>query len=218
VAKKWDAAVELMCVAEGGKCPGEQALISHAEEKATETTKSEYDGGIQDDTETKESFSAEVARSLDELVKCGCSGGHSTFYGTPDSLITSLQRRSTYSMVVLGDLFLDKGEATRVRLKSELKGLFSDRLSVPVVEDTELHQQFTFGIKQITTLVLSVAAALALFLGVFSYQRELLNFLTGEEFKHLRAVAVVVIAVLTPLFAFTYGTFTRQLLKLFRLD
>jgi hypothetical protein len=194
--------------------------VAHKDEPSeTQTGKDgEYTGGIQADAETTPKLSTDIARSLDELVKCGCSGGSSAFYGKPEALLSALQRRSTYSMVVLGNLFLDKRATVQTRMKSELKSLFGDRLTVPVVDDTELHQHFTFGIKHLITMLVALAAAVAIFVSVFLHQEFVVNFLSGEEYKHLRGVAIVAIALLVPLFAFSYGTFTRQLLRLLRLD
>ncbi len=220
VAKKWDAAVELMCVAAEGKCPGEEAYVAHKDEPSEVRTdkNGEYTGGIQDDTETTPKFSTDIARSLDELVKCGCSGGSSAFYGKPEALLSALQRRSTYSMVVLGNLYIDKSPSVRTRMKSELKSLFGDRLTVPVVDDTELQQHFTFGIKHLITMLVSLAVAAAIFVSIFLNQEHVVNFLSGEEFKHLRWLALIGVVLLVPLFAVSYGTFTRQLLRLLRLD
>ncbi|UCD16333.1 MAG: cytidylate kinase-like family protein [Candidatus Zixiibacteriota bacterium] len=220
VARKWDAAVELMSMAGGEGYDGEAKYIAEQapRDSATADKDDAYDGGIKDDAPPVESVDQNIARCLDELMKHGCSGGSSIFYGKPDALLSALQRRTSYSMIVLGDLFLDKGASIRIRLRREMKSLLADNLTVPVIEETEIHEKLEFGWKQILKLAIFLVIATAIFAGCFIYEGPLISFLTGEEYKHLRILAVLFVVGLTPLFAYTYGSFARQILRLFNID
>lgn len=220
VAQKWDAAVELMSLAGGEGRIGDNDYIDDraSPEASMNDREHEYDGGIKEDTQAVEKIDQNIARCLDELQKQGCSGGSSTFYGNADALISALQRRTSYSMVVLGDLFLKKDPSVRTRLKREMKSLLADNLTVPVVEDTELHQKLEFGWKQMVKTVAYILIAVAIFGSIFRYDEQMIRFLAAEEYKHLRILAVIFVTVLTPLFAVAYGSFVGQILKLFKID
>ncbi|MEW5994920.1 MAG: cytidylate kinase-like family protein, partial [Candidatus Zixiibacteriota bacterium] len=217
VAKKWDAAVELMRFALGGVRVGQAEVpADQVQPGPVETsTEKEYDGGIEEDVEGEKPVDEELSRCLDELRKQGCSGGSSAFRGDGKALLTRLQRTS-YSMVVLGDLFKDKPAPTRTRLKGELKNFLADNTDIPVIDTTELQEQFRFGLKQFVRLALALVIAFVIFAGLFTHQKEVISFLSAEEYRHLRILAVLFVVLLTPLFAYSYGTFARQLLKLFR--
>jgi len=220
VAQKWDAAVELMSLVghkeydEEGKYIASQSVTDSARVGGDD----EFDGGIRDDTKPVEKVDQDIARCLDELIRQGCSGGNSTFYGKPDTLVSALQRMKSYSMIVLGDLFIDKDASIRKRLRREVKSLLSDNLAVPVVEEVELHQKLEFGKKQILKFVISFVIAAIIFGAIFHYEEQLINFLAGDEYKHLRILAVLFVACLVPLFAYSYGSFTRQILRFLKID
>jgi hypothetical protein len=176
----------------------------------------EYNGGIEEDTDTALPVDQELSRCLDELRRHGCSGGSSAFCGDAKALLTRVGR-TNYSMIVLGEMFTDKTEATRIRLRDELKNFLSDNTEIPVVDTNELKEQFRFGPKQIIRLVFALAVAVALFVALFTHQDQVTSFLAAEEYHHLRWLAVVLVVVVVPVFALSFGTFTRELLKLFRL-
>ena len=220
VAKKWDAAVELMSLPSGMGLysSSDSALEGYQPEHLEAAANNKETGGIEDDTASVAKIDEGLSRCLDELRKQGCSGGSSNFYGDREKLLATLQRSTNYSMVVIGDILTGKEKATRTRLKAEMKNLLSENLSIPVVESSELEQQFKFGFKQTARLVATFAIALIAFLAVFTHQREVLNFLSGEQYRNLRILAVLFVVLITPLFAYNYGFSIRQILKLFRLD
>ncbi|UCE67247.1 MAG: cytidylate kinase family protein [Candidatus Zixiibacteriota bacterium] len=220
VAKKWDAAVELMSMTSSAapSAPEDSSPGDYRRAQHEIVTSGEENGGIEDDTAADVKIDEELSKCLDELRKRGCSGGSSNFYGDAENLLSTLQRRTNYSMVVIGDIYTNKGTATKTRLKAEMKNLLSDNLNIPIVETSELEEQFKFGYKQVFKLLITFALALAFFLAVFTYQREILIFLSGEKFHHLRILAVLFVLIITPLFAYNYGSSMRQILRLFRLD
>jgi hypothetical protein len=153
-----------------------------------------------------------------ELDKCRCSGGTSVFFGRLRALLPALQRRARYDMVVLGDLFIDKPEPVRVRLLSEAKTLFAENLSLPVVDGEELHTRYSFGWKDAVRLVVALIAAAVIFTLLFKYKSQLIGHLTQVDSTLRRVLAVLLAAALVPAFAYAYGTFTKKLLTLFRIE
>jgi len=121
-------------------------------------------------------------------------------------------------MVVIGEVFTEKEKAARTRIKTEMKNLLSDNLSIPVVESSELEQQLKFGFRHSLKLAFTFIFSLAVFLGIFTFQQEVLTFLSAEQYRGMRVLAVLLVVLLTPFFAYNYGSFIRQILKLLRLD
>ncbi len=220
VAKKWDAVVELMKIVDVAEHPENQLSPSNIvqESQRISTTSKEYNGGIEDDDISETKIDSEIAKYLDQLQNSGCPCGNSTFFGSFENLLHTLQRRTNYSMIILGNLFLGKQESVRKRLKAEMKSLFTDNLNLPVVEVEELQEQFKFGTKQILKLIAALAIAVIIFISVFSFQPEIINFLAGENYRSYRILAVLLIVVITPVYAYSFGTFSKQILKILRLE
>lgn len=220
VAKKWDAAVELMSMPSESAAPDyrDSAHDGYQPGMREEISRKEETGGIEDDSESIAQTDEDLSKCLDELRKQGCSGGSSTFYGDTEKLLSTLQRRTNYSMVVIGDVFSGKEKSARTRIKTEMKNLLSDNLNIPVVESSELEHQFKFGFKHTLKLALTFAVSLAVFLAIFIFQQEILSFLSAEQYRGMRVLAVLFVVLLTPIFAYNYGSFIRQILKLLRLD
>ena len=219
-AKKWDAAVELMSMSPnaGLSDPADPALQGYQPSEREAAVFRKENGGIEDDTAGDVKIDEGLSRSLDELRKRGCSGGSSKFYGDSEGLLSALQRKSGYSMVIIGDVFSSRGKDTQTRLKAEMKNLLGDNVKIPVVETSELQEQFRFGLGQVVRLLATLCIAAIAFLGVFTHQTEILNFLAAEQFHNLRILAVLFVVLLTPIFAYNFGSAMRQILKLFRLD
>ncbi|MBU0984617.1 MAG: cytidylate kinase-like family protein [candidate division Zixibacteria bacterium] len=154
---------------------------------------------------------------LSDLRQHHRSAGSALFCGDTRMLATRL-RRGGYSMVILGDLFLNRSESARQRMRDELKSLLVERTGVPVVDASELERRLSFGGRQAGRLVLSLLISAALFGAVFMNQERMLTFLTNDSSNLWRSAAVAFVALLTPVFAYAYGTFTGHLLELFNLD
>lgn len=219
VARKWDAAVEILRLASEDQKEKDEQFI-----KATPTTLSAreseaYDGGIEEDVEVKEpADKVGVLATLDALQKIDCCGGSSTLYGDKETLINTLGHRTNYNLVVIGDVFSSKSEAVRKRLTSELRSLLSESIKAPVVGEEELKAELKFNFKDVLKLAAFLLIALILFWEVFTHQEAALNFLAGESYRSWRIIAILGILLLIPTFAYTYGTSVRQILKFFRLD
>ena len=219
VARQWDAAVELMRFAQVGALLEPEDVMTESPEfrKPRFGSAQTYDGGIEDDVDVDKPVDEEFSRCLDKLRRHGCSGGSSTFCGNDKALLTRIGR-NRYSMIILGELFKDKSESTRIRLRDELKNYLSDNTDIPVIDTKELMERFKFGSKQIFHLLLSLAVAVVLFVLLFTHQKQVLDFLAGEEYQHLRVLAVALVVIVVPLFAVSFGTVTGQLLRLFRVE
>ncbi|MBD3168474.1 MAG: hypothetical protein GF307_03255 [candidate division Zixibacteria bacterium] len=220
LARKWDAVVELMKMVNVGDQSTQEELSPGIQPGSYKPrpASAEYNGGIEDDEVAESHLDSDTARYLDRLNNIGCEGGNSTFFGNVETLLHSLQRRTNYSMIILGNLFLSKQESVRKRQKAEMRSLFSDNLNIPVVDAEELQEQFKFGTKQIFKLIAALSVAAIIFAGVFTLQVPIINFLTGEAYKGYRVLAILLVVALTPAFAFSYGTFAKQVLKILRLE
>lgn len=213
VAKKWDAAVEIMRYA-----TDEKEIFAAATTSAVSQL-NRQNGGIEDDLEEKMAEdSSGISQALDELMKEGCSGGISTIYGDKENLIANLGHRTNYRLVVIGDLFISKSESIRKRLTSELRSLMIDSLKAPVVGEEELKQEMKSGAKEFSRLGLFLIIAAVLFILVFTNQDAVLTFMAGESFKAWRILAIAALLLFIPVFAYSYGSTARYILKLFKLD
>jgi hypothetical protein len=214
VATKWNAAVELVRFA-----PEEAAAeeVESRREAAVEST-SEYNGGIEDDVALEEvTADGGLRATVEELARLGRSGGGRRLPGGAERLVALLDRTTSYSMVVLGDLFLTKGQAARVRMARELQALLSDHVKAPVVLAEELKVQFLFGPRDILRIAVFSAAIAAIYFSVFRNQAAVLTFLTGSGWvNHLLAAAGIFAIV--PVVAYLYGTVVQSLLKLIRME
>jgi hypothetical protein len=217
LAKKWDAAVELMRLVP--EITEEDSIPQGSKEKTISVEKTaDYNGGIEDDVAEETIVDEELNRVLDELQKEGSSGGMSTIYGDKEILLDTLRSKSDYSMMVIGDIFTDKASAARTRMTNELKNLLTDNIKIPVVGLNELEKQFTFSTKDILKLITYLAAAVLLFLLVFTNQETALQLLSSEAYKSWRILIISGLVIFVPSFAYLFGTSVGKILKIFGLD
>jgi len=217
LAKKWDAAVELMRLVSESK--EEELTQFDVKEKPSLINKTtDYNGGIEEDVAEELVMDEDLNRALDELQKEGSSGGISTIYGDNETLIDTLRTKSNYSMMIVGNIFTQRASAARTRMTNELKSLLTDNIKIPVIGLDELEKQFRFGAKDFLKLILYLIAAAALFLIVFTNQGTALQLLSGEAYKSWRILVILVLIIFVPSFAYLYGTATGKILKIFGLD
>lgn len=213
VAKKWDAAVEIMRYAAEDKEKTEPAFTPF------KTMMSMQNGGIEDDTEeTAAEDSSGVHQVLDGLLKEGCSGGSSTIYGDKENLINNIAQHTHYSLVVIGNMFMSKTDSIRKRLTSELRSLLLDHMKSPVIGVEELKRELKTGIREYFRLAFLLIFVVTVFVSVFTNQERVTTFMAGEGYKSWRILAVLLLLLLVPSFAYCYGTSARQILKFFKLD
>jgi hypothetical protein len=233
LATKWNAAVELIRPApeEEGPAAQEEPLAQTGGEAASFAT-SEYHGGIEEDVPEEEEDNGGLKATLDELARIGRSGGGRVVHGDPNRLVDTLDRSLPYTLVVLGDLFLSKGHAARLRATRDLRGFLSDRIKAPVVTADELGGQYFFGKRDIARTGVFLLLTLAVYFLAFTHQEPILEFLAHSgwyaeaiggtflsRFDWMSKLLVsLVVFLFVPIVAYSYGTVARAVLKLIKME
>ncbi len=220
IAKKWDAAVELLEISvTAHPDSADTSVLTTSEKKHKELFHPEHDGGIGDDDKAAAVVDEKsINPVLDKLLAEGCSGGSSTVYGDQETLLTTLGHRSQYRLVVIGDLFLAKTGSTRTRMTSEMRRFLADSIKAPVVSADELKQELGFKLKDLVRLSMFFMVACVLFIIVFMNQKIVLEILAGESYKQWRILAIILLLLFVPTFAYAYGSFARQIFRFFKFD
>ncbi|MEJ2678935.1 MAG: hypothetical protein P8174_07670, partial [Gemmatimonadota bacterium] len=215
IAGKWNAAVELVrFTADEG---GEDASTS---EGVIETEADTAVAGIEDDIEEAADVSG-LKATLDELARVGKAGGGRYVRGERRSLVASCCGSVSYSLVVLGNLFLSKNQAARVRFTRELQESLASRLRVPVVTTNELKSQYLFGSRDLVRLAGFLALVAGLYLVVMSNQEPILAFLFGNWSGGgwtTRLIVAVAVFLFVPIVAYSYGSVARSVMKLIKME
>jgi Cytidylate kinase-like family len=221
LAQRWGAAVELLRLAPHDN---NMASVPPVDLQAQEDTRRRrptdevYTGGVEDDDTENFVDDGGLAATQEELVAIGRSAGGFTVYGGTSEVIEAVKENSHYSLVVLGDLFLDKGAETRKRQTRELGLTIRERLKADVITADELESRFLFGKKQALKAVLYAAVVVCLYALVFHFQDPILNFLGGETHAKWKWLASISVVLFVPLVAYTYSTVTGLVLKLIDID
>ena len=152
VAQRWGAAIELLRFLPAEEITLETAGENPAQTPSTTQEGTPYTGGIEDDSpEAPKVEDGGVSNALEELVRQGRSGGSHSLQGNFQTLSSAISRNVNYSLVVIGDLFLDKPKAARMRLLRDLKVFLSGRIRVPVISSDELQEIYRTGSGSIRT-------------------------------------------------------------------
>ena len=218
LARKIDAAVHLMRLAHPDATAGADffdASSTHVEEAGVELTEASYpdpehviDEGPGDDL-------ADCAVPFEER---GCAAGVSTFYGSADWLLSHLQTQHEYSMVILGDLFLHRPPAGRVRLREHLRLLMAERLEIPVATTDELEQQLQVRTRDIVRLAGLLVLSVLVVAGVLWRQEYLVSLLSVHVQLATRLLSVAVVIGVTGGFAYLLGSAVRMILRMIRFE
>jgi len=219
IAEKWNAAVELIRLT-SQQPTGEDIPLEPPDASAT-TLNPEYHGGILDDTpdahERENDAGHGVTETLNKLIQVGRAGAAHTVYGGAQALEGRLNRTAKYSLIVVGDVFLSRGDAVRKRMKRDLISFLIDHLHVPVISTEDLKEQYLFGRKQwMETAAYAILSTLTYFY-VFIYQKPILVFLSAPGTQH-RILSAAAVALFTPIAAFIIGGFAHNILKLIKLE
>jgi cytidylate kinase len=220
LARRWGAAVELAHVtplagADGASTPlsaGEETATRHYVPKAEDAT-----GGIEEDVREVPQRRPDcgLGATSEALINEGLFGGSRTICGGADQIVGAIRAESSYSLLVVGDVFASKGEASRVRLTREFCASLRDRARVPVLAADELRGSYLFDRRQLLRLVSSLAGAAAAYVLVFTQQRAILEFIGNEA---VRSVAAVAMLVTVPLVAYLYGNVSGLILNWLRFE
>jgi len=233
IATTWNAAVQLVRLVPEQEAPStEDAALVQAEAASGPAEPHEYNGGIEDDTPEVTAQSGGLQPTLDELAAIGRSGGGRTVYGGQHPLLDSLDRQVPYALVVVGDVFLSKGHAARLRATRDLRSFLSDSIKAPVVTNDELGSQYLFGKRDLVQALVFLVLVVAVYLLVFTNQEVILAFLAnsgwyaeaveGTVLARLAWLPKVIISagvfIVVPLVAYLYGTVASAVLKLVRME
>lgn len=219
LANKWDAAVELLQLGEGAEAPGGSTPVPGS--PAGPPPRAAAGGGIEDDVEEAGKADAfGVSTTREALVLEGRSAGSRSVAGGAKNVLHAINKAAEYSLVIVGDLFLEKAQAVRKRETRDLVSLLSDALRAPVVQAEHLEPKFLFARGQYSKLAFCLATSFVLYLLVFTNQETVLRFFAGQTLPgrlgHL--VTVAILMGLVPLLAYLYGTASHLLLKLVRIE
>jgi cytidylate kinase len=216
IAGRWNAAVELVQL---GGCAVDGAETKEEEEEEVPAAESAEDGGILDEGpgDSPPELDPGLVKTHEKLVIAGHAGGYRIVAGDERELVNDLGRGSSYSLVVLGEVFGAKAPGSRKRLTRELAGVLSDRLRIPVIGMEDLKSQYLFGRAQLTKLVLCGVPAILLALLLLDNQGAVLRFMSREGTGH-RILATVLLLAFAPVFSYLYGSFTRMLLRLLKFE
>lgn len=216
IAQKWNAAVELVQYApvEGDGIPAEIGAVAGP-------TVAHAVAGIEEDVEDEARDDGGLRSTLDALAGVGKSGGGRFVHGERRSLVTSCCSNVPHSLVVLGNLFLQKDPGARTRLTRELQESLASRMRVPVVTADELRKHYLFGGSDAISLAGFLVLVVVLYTLVMTHQEAVLRFLLegwgggGALEKYVVAAAVF---VFVPIVAYAYGRVARSVMKLIKME
>jgi hypothetical protein len=218
IAGKWNAAVELVRYVAGEEDEVEAASEAYSTPPPSRVV---APAGIEDDVEGDPVDDGGLKATLDELARLGRAGGGRYVCGVRGSLVATCCGTVGRSLVVVGNLFIGKDPAAKVRLTREMSETLGDRMRVPVVTVDELRTHYLFGSRDVLPMVGYLAFIVLLYLLVFTHQTEVLDFLLGTwapgraSTKYVVAVAVF---GFVPLVAYAYGQVARSLMKLIKME
>jgi hypothetical protein len=218
IAEKWNAAVELIRLTDQ-KSP-HQEIPNGEPESQKKSSRVENNGGILEDTPEIEASTDEghgVSETVNKLIQVGRAGAAHTVYGGAQALEGRLSRTVKYSLIVVGDVFLSRGEAVRKRMKRDLISFLTDHLRVPVIGTEDLKEQYLFGPKQWLETAGYAILSVLIYLSVFTYQKPILDFLSTPGTRH-RIMAAAAVALFVPVAAFIIGGLAHNILKLVKLE
>jgi len=218
IATKWNSAVELVRLTSGDSENGPSDAAIQAAPAPQPSAAREYNGGVEDDT-VEEILREDggLASTMDELARLGLSGGGRVVSGGQERLVGSLDRTTPYSLVVIGDVFLEKAQAARVRLLRELQSYLGDHVKAPVVSADELKARYLFGKRDVLKMIGFLAAVVVIYFLMFTHQRPVLELLTGATWQN-KALASVAVFVTVPVVAYLYGTLAKSFLKMIKME
>ncbi len=142
LANEWKAAVELLRFRASEESPFvERATFGKA------AAPDDAPGGIQQDLPAEQSPSqldkGGMEETFRELVRLGKAGGRTLFQGTTKNLLVALEGTANYSLVVVGAVFLGRGNAARARLTQELSASLREHLGLPIIQAGEVKERFS---------------------------------------------------------------------------
>ncbi len=220
IAKKWNAAVEIVRIADKDEKPAENPLESQQPEP---TPTDGETGGILDDSSSSNPSADQgsgIAETIDKLIQVGHAGGSHTIYGGTDALLKALPKTEQYSLVAIGDVFSSKGAASQ-RIKREMVSKLKDKFRVPVIGTEDLKAKYLFGPKQLLNMIGFAVMFALVYLIVFNFQAPILTFISKGHFGgtfYEKVLAAFGVLISIPVVAFSIGGFYGNLLKFLKVE
>jgi len=217
IAGKWNASIEILRLV--------HQIREYNQLLSEELTQSKFldrekNGGILDDTlETDEDEKDKygIPETINRLIQVGRAGAINTIYGGVKPLADTVKVSKGNCLVVVGDVFLSSGTASRKRLKRDLISNLSDQSRVPVISSDDIKEQYLFGPKQMLKTFVFALISILIFYLVFMNQEIILKFLTKTD-TTFKILAAVVIVLFIPFAAYIIGSFWHNLLKFVKLE
>jgi len=214
LAEIWDAAVEIAKLVPTDD-PKSAVPVEAPPVGANETWRET--GIIDDDTGAAEEEAEDASAVYERLINAGRAGGKRIIRGNQKTLLGAIDRSAGYRLIVFDNVFLDKGQAVRVRQQREWSNALAESLRVPVVTLNEIGARYHFGGWQAVRMAVFATLAALMVAAVFTFDNTILAFLSREG-THWRILAAVAVFVFVPVFAYVYSTVTSLLLKMIKLD
>lgn len=215
LARRWGAAVELLQYRPGG----EDREAEVVELGASAVVRPET-GGVEDDLPPAVPAPADpaFAQTLEALVQGGRSGGGQRVSGGREQVWNAISPTVPYSLIVVGDLFLDKPAAARTRLTRELTMSLADRAKAPVLSTADLAAKLHLRGREAARAAAMAVLVAAIYLAVFFWQEELLDLLGGGTHQAMPWLTAAVVALVAPVIAFLYGSVLATAMKWLKMD
>lgn len=224
LARRWGAAVELALLVPSN---GEAAEVHDVEASGLGEPTIRYvpksqdaTGGIEEDVgkTAPDVPDAGLVAQSEALIDDGLFGGSQLWTGGTDQVVQMVRSRTSTSLIIVGDVFVSRGEASRVRLTRELCSSIRERTRVPVLQQHELKGSLLVDRGHLLRLVASLVLLAGVYGTVFTHQREILEFLGGADWKSWRAIATLAVALTAPAVAWLYGGVTGTVLSWLRFE
>jgi hypothetical protein len=233
IATKWNAAVDLIRLAPKDSAPPDIGGLEETDsENGAPVLGSLETGGIEDDEPESTDDDGGIASTLDELAQEGRAGGGRSVFGNQQHLLEAMDRRVPYTLVVVGETFLAKPHAARMRAMRDLRSFLGERIRAPVVTSDELGAQYLFGPRDVVRTVVLLTVTAILYFLVFTNQETVLAFLAhtgwyseaigstalGRSGWMPKALVSAAIVLFIPLVAYSYGRVVASMMKLIKME
>ena len=222
-ATHWQSALELLVLSPASSPSSVEENTDAGAAQADSSplfTARQVNGGIEEDIEPfpgETRQDADVREVIGELNARGIAGSASRFSLDSERIGAVIDRSIPYSLVVVGDVFLDRGHATRLRKTRELVGRLGDVIKAPVVNAEDLGQMVHTGWSDYAKMIALAILVAGVVLLVFDHQYQLLSFFSPAS-TGAKVLAVTVLLVAVPIFAMVYGTLAGSVLRLFHVE
>ena len=215
LARRWGAAVELLLYKPGGEETEAMPLGL-----APSVVARAGNGGVEDDVPATPPSPADSSfqETMEALVQEGRCGGGQRVSGGRERIGDAVNPSVAFSMVVVGDLFLEKPPAARTRLTRELTMFLAERMKAPVIQTGDLAARLHLGAREGFKAAAAAVLVVVIYVAVFFNQPALLDLLGGKVHEGAPWFSALAVALLAPVIALLYGTVLASVMKWLKMD